>query len=89
MSTLFDLSDTPLLPALPTASSPVDVRPVSAFADERILLSVVEAAKRLGIGRSLMYELLGSGQVRSIHVGRLRKIPVAALSEFVAEQPLV
>jgi excisionase family DNA binding protein len=42
--------------------------------DNRLLLSVEEAAERLGIGRSLMYELIGSGQVASIRVGRLRRI---------------
>src|SRR5665811_8561 len=31
--------------------------------DEKLLLSVVEAAHRLGVGRTLMYELLGSGQI--------------------------
>jgi excisionase family DNA binding protein len=52
--------------------------------DDRLLLSVVEAARRLGIGRTLMYELLASGDVRSVHVGRLRKVPVEALDAYVA-----
>ena len=51
--------------------------------DEKLLLTVVEAAHRLGIGRTLMYELLGSGQIRSVHVGRLHKVPVDALARFV------
>ncbi|HEY3545864.1 MAG TPA: helix-turn-helix domain-containing protein [Propionicimonas sp.] len=52
--------------------------------DERLLLTVVEAAHRLGVGRTLMYELLSSGQVESVHVGRLHKVPVEALTRFVA-----
>jgi len=52
--------------------------------DEKLLLTVVEAAHRLGIARTLMYELLGSGQIRSVHVGRLHKIPADALDAFVA-----
>ena len=52
--------------------------------DEKLLLTVVEAAHRLGIGRTLMYELLNSGQIESVHVGRLRKVPVEALKRFVA-----
>lgn len=52
--------------------------------DEKLLLSVVEAARRLGIGRTLMYELVLSGEVRSVHVGRLRKVPVEALRAYVA-----
>lgn len=52
--------------------------------DDKLLLTVVQAAHRLGIGRTLMYELLGSGQIRSVHVGRLHKIPADALDAFVA-----
>jgi len=51
--------------------------------DEKLLLTVVEAAHRLGIGRTLMYELLGSGQIESVHVGRLHKVPAEALAKFV------
>lgn len=51
--------------------------------DEKLLLSVVEAAQRLGIGRTLMYELLGSGRIESVHVGRLHKVPADALAKFV------
>jgi excisionase family DNA binding protein len=52
--------------------------------DEKLLLTVVEAAHRLGIGRTLMYELLGSGEIESVHVGRLHKVPADALTRFVA-----
>jgi excisionase family DNA binding protein len=51
--------------------------------DEKLLLSVVEAAHRLGVGRTLMYELLGSGQIESMHVGRLHKVPAEELTAFV------
>lgn len=52
--------------------------------DQKLLLTVVEAAHRLGIGRTLMYELLKSGQIESVHVGRLHRVPVEALRRFVA-----
>ena len=52
--------------------------------DDRLLLSVVEAARRLGIGRTLMYELLAAGKIESVHVGRLHKVPVRALDAYVA-----
>jgi len=51
--------------------------------DEKLLLTVVEAAHRLGIGRTLMYELLGTGRIESVHVGRLHKVPADALAKFV------
>lgn len=51
--------------------------------DEKLLLTVVEAAHRLGIGRTLMYELLASGEVASVHVGRLHRIPGDALVDYI------
>jgi excisionase family DNA binding protein len=54
--------------------------------DQRLLLTVSEAAHRLGIGRSLLYELLTEGQIESIHVGRLRRIPSDALSAYIDRQ---
>jgi excisionase family DNA binding protein len=53
---------------------------------QRLLLTVSEAAQQLGIGRSLLYELLADGQVQSIHVGRLRRIPIDALADFIDRQ---
>jgi excisionase family DNA binding protein len=53
---------------------------------QRLLLTVSEAAQQLGIGRSLLYELLAEGQVESIHVGRLRRIPIDALADFIDRQ---
>ena len=52
------------------------------MADE-ILLSVREAARRLGIGRSLLYRLLLDGQITSVKIGRSRRVPVSALEDFV------
>ena len=51
---------------------------------QQLLLRVEEAAARLGIGRSLMYRLVLSGEVESVHVGRLRRIPAECLAEHVA-----
>lgn len=57
--------------------------PARAELDDRLLLTVEEAADRLGIGRSLMYQLLGRGHVGSVHVGRLRRVPLDALTNYV------
>jgi excisionase family DNA binding protein len=56
---------------------------VTVRADNRVALTVEEAAERLGIGRTLMYQLLASGEVRSLRVGRLRRVPVDALIEYI------
>lgn len=63
---------------------PPDVLNVTVESDERLLLSVVEAARRLGIGRTLMYELIARGAIESVHVGRLHKVPARALEVYVA-----
>jgi excisionase family DNA binding protein len=54
--------------------------------DTKVLLSVEEAAERLDIGRSTFYALIRNRQIRTIHVGRLRKVPVESLREFVDRQ---
>ncbi len=48
-----------------------------------LLLTVVEAARLLGVGRSTAYELLASGELESVHIGRSRRVPLAAVEEFV------
>jgi excisionase family DNA binding protein len=57
--------------------------PEGVVSADKLLLRIEEAAKRLGIGRSLMYRLVLSGQVQSVPLGRLRRIPAEALEEYV------
>ena len=47
------------------------------------LYTVREAAAVLSIGRSHLYELLADGRIRSVKVGRSRRIPHSALGEFL------
>lgn len=49
----------------------------------RLLLTVEEAADRLGIGRTLMYALVKDGEIESVHIGRLRRIPADALPRYL------
>jgi excisionase family DNA binding protein len=51
-----------------------------------VALTVVEAARRIGIGRTKMYEYVSSGQIPSVKIGSLRRIPAEALAAFVAKQ---
>lgn len=48
-----------------------------------LLLTVEEAADRLRIGRTLMYALVSSGEIESVPIGRLRRIPAECLPEYV------
>jgi excisionase family DNA binding protein len=49
-----------------------------------LLVRPEDAAQALGIGRTKVYELMRSGVLRSVKIGGLRRIPAAALAEFVA-----
>jgi excisionase family DNA binding protein len=51
--------------------------------DDVLLLRVEEAADRLGIARTMMFGLVRKGEVQSVRVGRLRRVPVACLEEYV------
>jgi excisionase family DNA binding protein len=59
-------------------------RASDAPAQSKLLLTVEEAAKRLGIDRTVMYRLVSSGAVESVTSGRLRRVPADWLSDFVA-----
>lgn len=50
----------------------------------RVLLTVEEAAQRLGIGRTLMFKLVKTGEIASVTIGRLRRVPESALREYTA-----
>jgi excisionase family DNA binding protein len=49
-----------------------------------LLLTVEEVAKRLRLGRTLVYRLISSGELESVKVGRLRRVPADCLPEYVA-----
>jgi excisionase family DNA binding protein len=48
-----------------------------------LLLTVREAAERLGCGRTFVYELISAGELEMVKLGRLRRVPVAALDALV------
>lgn len=47
------------------------------------LLTVPQVMARLQLGRSAVYDLLRTGQLASITLGRARRIPAHALTEFI------
>lgn len=49
------------------------------------LLTVEEAAERLRVGRTRMFALIGSGAIRSVKIGRSRRIPSTELPRYVRE----
>ena len=51
--------------------------------DLPMILQVEDLMPILGIGRNTAYELIRSGQIRSVRIGRQIRIPREALLEFL------
>lgn len=49
-----------------------------------LLVSIVEAARLLGIGRNGIYNLMASGAIRSTKIGQRRLIARSELERYVA-----
>ena len=49
-----------------------------------VLYGVEEAAVALRLSRSVLYELIRAGQLRTVKQGRRRLVPVSALADYVA-----
>lgn len=54
--------------------------------NERLLLTVEEAAQRLGIGRTLAWRLVQAGQLPSVRLGRCVRVPRRELEVWVQAQ---
>jgi excisionase family DNA binding protein len=52
----------------------------------KVLLTIDEAAQALSIGRTLLYQLLMRQQIASIKVGRVRRVPIAAIDNYINRQ---
>ncbi|MBV2358033.1 excisionase family DNA-binding protein [Streptomyces sp. J2-1] len=61
----------------------MDTAPFAAIDSTLVLLTVEEAARRLQIGRTTCYQLIRSGELESIPVGRLRRVPADAPAAYV------
>ncbi|WP_328295784.1 helix-turn-helix domain-containing protein [Kineococcus sp. NBC_00420] len=50
---------------------------------EPLLLSVQEAHRQLGLGRSKLYEFITAGDIETVKVGRRTLVPMESLQAFV------
>jgi excisionase family DNA binding protein len=67
---------------MPNSHEQLEITP----APTRILLTVDEAATSLSLGRTYLYRLLMSKEIASVKVGRVRRVPLSALTEYVARR---
>jgi excisionase family DNA binding protein len=56
---------------------------MTAAPSARLLLTVEEAADMLHIGRSKAFDLIRCGELESIKIGRLRRVPIDAVRAFM------
>jgi len=56
----------------------------TAPAAPKLLLTVEEAAERLGIGRTTTFALIRTGALRSVRIGRLRRVRTTDLDSYAA-----
>lgn len=54
-------------------------------APTKLLLTLKEAGEVLAISRSKLYDLLNSGGLPSVHIGRSRRIRITDLEKFVMD----
>lgn len=47
-----------------------------------VLLTIEETAQSLRIGRSMVCQLVKTGELRSVKIGASRRVPVAAVNEY-------
>jgi excisionase family DNA binding protein len=52
---------------------------------ERLLYRPKEAAAAIGLSPAKIYQLMASGEVPSVKIGKSRRIPVEALHAWVAK----
>ena len=51
---------------------------------EPFLVSIVEAGRMLGLGRTKIYDLVKQGELEVVSIGRRRLVSVASVKAFVA-----
>ena len=64
-------------------SDGIELSAVTNMSNLPLALTVLEAGQVLRVGRSVTYELVRSGQLRSVRIGRSIRIPRDALVEYL------
>jgi excisionase family DNA binding protein len=54
--------------------------------ETKLLVTVEEAAAMLSLGRTLTWALVRKGELRSIRVGKSRRVIVSSLHEYIERQ---
>ena len=57
---------------------------ITSTDDLPLVLTVSDVSKILGIGKNTAYDLIRSGAIKSVRVGRQIRVPKAAFLEFIS-----
>lgn len=52
---------------------------------EQVLIRPVDAAAMLSVSRSSVYELIANGTIPSVRVGRMLRVPIAAIRKLAGQ----
>jgi excisionase family DNA binding protein len=63
-----------------SASTETEVTP------RKVLLTVEEAAELMSLPRTAMCKLILTGEIASVKIGRLRRVPYLALEQWIQRQ---
>lgn len=47
------------------------------------LLTIEEVKQKLSLGKTKVFQLIATGELKSVQIGKARRIPITALEEFV------
>jgi excisionase family DNA binding protein len=85
---LFDDLDTPAAPPTRRSRRTTTDAQAGPRSEPDHLLTAVEAAAVLGIGRSKLYELVARGAVQSVKLDRCRRFRRSDLDRYISSLPI-
>jgi excisionase family DNA binding protein len=80
-----DIGSVPAAVARGTVAGKAVATQAADDADGTVFVSIAEAAKRLGIGKTFVYQMVAREELPTRQFGRRRLVPVAALHRLAAE----
>jgi len=50
----------------------------------RVLYTIEEAGEQLGVSRTTMFSLIKTDEIKSVAIGRLRRVPADEIAAYIA-----
>ena len=68
---------------MPKKSIVTQLAVVAPMPSAKLLVSIPEAAQALSLGQTQVWKMVASGELRSVRIGRARRVLFSALQEYV------